>query len=193
MIRRPPRSTRTDTLFPYTTLFRSCAKRQSKAPVDPAPQGQKPARDLRLAQFDLAAQKGAGGNPHLDVRKLRHRITPGIADVHIPQDDPREAAALDQQAHPPEIDPDARQAFGDPRLDPVPHPVRRVDRTAYHGDGAKGRRPDQQQHQAAHDAPVPAPAPPLPGGGAIGLLHFLPSAHWKPAFNVLSYASLATS
>src|SRR3546814_7071636 len=24
MIRRPPRSTRTDTLFPYTTLFRSC-------------------------------------------------------------------------------------------------------------------------------------------------------------------------
>src|SRR3546814_8159474 len=30
MIRRPPRSTRTDTLFPYTTLFRS------HAAVDPA-------------------------------------------------------------------------------------------------------------------------------------------------------------
>src|SRR3546814_5990815 len=27
MIRRPPRSTRTDTLFPYTTLFRSYATR----------------------------------------------------------------------------------------------------------------------------------------------------------------------
>src|SRR3546814_6785510 len=27
MIRRPPRSTRTDTLFPYTTLFRSGAER----------------------------------------------------------------------------------------------------------------------------------------------------------------------
>src|SRR3546814_6500158 len=27
MIRRPPRSTRTDTLFPYTTLFRSPRKR----------------------------------------------------------------------------------------------------------------------------------------------------------------------
>src|SRR3546814_5598948 len=26
MIRRPPRSTRTDTLFPYTTLFRSAQK-----------------------------------------------------------------------------------------------------------------------------------------------------------------------
>src|SRR3546814_8676155 len=28
MIRRPPRSTRTDTLFPYTTLFRSAEKRE---------------------------------------------------------------------------------------------------------------------------------------------------------------------
>src|SRR3546814_7196897 len=32
MIRRPPRSTRTDTLFPYTTLFRSVAKRSPFAP-----------------------------------------------------------------------------------------------------------------------------------------------------------------
>src|SRR3546814_1634772 len=28
MIRRPPRSTRTDTLFPYTTLFRSLNERE---------------------------------------------------------------------------------------------------------------------------------------------------------------------
>src|SRR3546814_17593439 len=28
MIRRPPRSTRTDTLFPYTTLFRSTPNRR---------------------------------------------------------------------------------------------------------------------------------------------------------------------
>src|SRR3546814_3783788 len=31
MIRRPPRSTRTDTLFPYTTLFRSGEKVSMKA------------------------------------------------------------------------------------------------------------------------------------------------------------------
>src|SRR3546814_2296798 len=31
MIRRPPRSTRTDTLFPYTTLFRSPASLSQKA------------------------------------------------------------------------------------------------------------------------------------------------------------------
>src|SRR3546814_14419913 len=31
MIRRPPRSTRTDTLFPYTTLFRSASVRKPGA------------------------------------------------------------------------------------------------------------------------------------------------------------------
>src|SRR3546814_2038046 len=33
MIRRPPRSTRTDTLFPYTTLFRSGAWPKKQAAV----------------------------------------------------------------------------------------------------------------------------------------------------------------
>src|SRR6056297_4061661 len=43
MIRRPPRSTRTDILFPYTTLFRSakpravCAPRRSRAPASRCP------------------------------------------------------------------------------------------------------------------------------------------------------------
>src|SRR3546814_10508473 len=40
MIRRPPRSTRTDTLFPYTTLFRSVSAGVDKAPAStsaPAP------------------------------------------------------------------------------------------------------------------------------------------------------------
>src|SRR3546814_3289537 len=35
MIRRPPRSTRTDTLFPYTTLFRSCLSGRPAWPVRP--------------------------------------------------------------------------------------------------------------------------------------------------------------
>src|SRR3546814_19999734 len=30
MVRRPPRSTRTDTLFPYTTLFRSSRRRSAR-------------------------------------------------------------------------------------------------------------------------------------------------------------------
>src|SRR3546814_19868183 len=36
MIRRPPRSTRTDTLFPYTTLFRSIGDRLVEAALRPA-------------------------------------------------------------------------------------------------------------------------------------------------------------
>src|SRR3546814_14427600 len=34
MIRRPPRSTSTDTLFPYTTLFRSAVAFEPKKPVE---------------------------------------------------------------------------------------------------------------------------------------------------------------
>src|SRR3546814_5032888 len=35
MIRRPPRSTRTDTLFPYTTLFRSLRIADRQQPFQP--------------------------------------------------------------------------------------------------------------------------------------------------------------
>src|SRR3546814_11758333 len=37
MIRRPPRSTRTDTLFPYTTLFRSGAPALPTSKLAPVP------------------------------------------------------------------------------------------------------------------------------------------------------------
>src|SRR3546814_10994562 len=35
MIRRPPRSTRTDTLFPYTTLFRSAPSANASGSISP--------------------------------------------------------------------------------------------------------------------------------------------------------------
>src|SRR3546814_3644782 len=47
MIRRPPRSTRTDTLFPYTTLFRSM-----HSDVDTVERAEI-IRDLRLGVFDV--------------------------------------------------------------------------------------------------------------------------------------------
>src|SRR3546814_16910603 len=56
MIRRPPRSTRTDTLFPYTTLFRSDHVGGGEAVggellrIDPDPQ-----RELALAEEDQIA------------------------------------------------------------------------------------------------------------------------------------------
>src|SRR3546814_14700938 len=36
MVRRPPRSTRTDTRFPYTTLFRSTAEQPGRADAEGA-------------------------------------------------------------------------------------------------------------------------------------------------------------
>src|SRR3546814_1662053 len=39
MIRRPPRSTRTDTLFPYTTLFRSALSRRPRRWLATRPSG----------------------------------------------------------------------------------------------------------------------------------------------------------
>src|SRR3546814_6960999 len=55
MIRRPPRSTRTDTLFPYTTLFRSHEGHVQIAQLD--------AFDL----LALAAQLGAGEDLYNDA------------------------------------------------------------------------------------------------------------------------------
>src|SRR3546814_6348965 len=46
MIRRPPRSTRTDTLFPYTTLFRSSDYRSAEDTADLS--ARSPARGRRL-------------------------------------------------------------------------------------------------------------------------------------------------
>src|SRR3546814_4107167 len=42
MIRRPPRSTRTDTLFPYTTLFRSQGGRRRESRSGSAPSARPP-------------------------------------------------------------------------------------------------------------------------------------------------------
>src|SRR3546814_2358854 len=56
MIRRPPRSTRTDTLFPYTTLFRSAAARLPRAAASAA-------GGARLG--------GGGGRPHRGLQRRR--------------------------------------------------------------------------------------------------------------------------
>src|SRR3546814_4421099 len=61
MIRRPPRSTRTDTLFPYTTLFRSACARCRRDGRDDA--GGDDARDARPHR--PAASGRPGDRPHL--------------------------------------------------------------------------------------------------------------------------------
>src|SRR3546814_18560640 len=57
MTRRPPRSTRTDTLFPYTTLFRSCRNGQQGRGRDSGKRGRGPI--VRLDITDAASWAGA--------------------------------------------------------------------------------------------------------------------------------------
>src|SRR3546814_10294069 len=58
MKRRPPKATRTDTLFPYTTLFRSASAAPAKAPVEsetaPAPS---PATVTATAPVEAPAER----------------------------------------------------------------------------------------------------------------------------------------
>src|SRR3546814_319303 len=63
MIRRPPRSTRTDTLFPYTTLFRSLA-----ADADPGLGEECPHHRLQAARIIVVA--GQGGRVPVRLEEL---------------------------------------------------------------------------------------------------------------------------
>src|SRR3546814_15390473 len=53
MIRRPPRSTRTDTLFPYTTLFRSGLRCMSGFPLVHAFGAALVDHALGIAEYDV--------------------------------------------------------------------------------------------------------------------------------------------
>src|SRR3546814_16414765 len=106
MIRRPPRSTRTDTLVPYTTLFRSVVRKVVRRPflvvvvVDPESAiaggkgdvlpgvvenqsldvGGEVRNDAEAA--DVAGQTGAPAGPPLgDPARAEHRIDPVLALV----------------------------------------------------------------------------------------------------------------
>src|SRR3546814_13282779 len=85
MLRRPPRSTRTDTLFPYTTLFRSVADR---------PQRRRAPRHQHVGGVDDIALRGAEevfahrrdravrlSNPDVHDAALE-RLEPLAAEVH---------------------------------------------------------------------------------------------------------------
>src|SRR3546814_13453930 len=54
MIRRPPRSTRTDTLFPYTTLFRSDVKKGNVVEHD--------GTVYQVRDIERSSPQGRGGN-----------------------------------------------------------------------------------------------------------------------------------
>src|SRR3546814_19395919 len=91
MIRRPPRSTRTDTLFPYTTLFRSgIAKRQ--------PPFSRAAAEWRLAQ-DHARKECAQGKGNVE-NKGSAECDAKCKDQHSqPQSCPRSGMRHQMKSH----------------------------------------------------------------------------------------------
>src|SRR3546814_7116088 len=96
MIRQPPRSTRTDTLFPYTTLFRSGFVTRSQAdaakPADvelASETGQNSARyftDWALPQLDMLIDEG---NEPIDVYTTLDLGMQRAATAAIQADAPR--------------------------------------------------------------------------------------------------------
>src|SRR3546814_19460855 len=80
MIRRPPRSTRTDTLFPYTTLFRST---QPRAELGGGPEGHWHPGQRAVARADgdrTGEGRGRRGRPEgvrLDQSAPAHGRTDG--------------------------------------------------------------------------------------------------------------------
>src|SRR3546814_20697216 len=76
MIRRPPRSTRTDTLFPYTTLFRSVGRDQRA--------DQSALRDdADRAGFRLSLRQRAGEVDREAVEQIADALAVRPADDHI--------------------------------------------------------------------------------------------------------------
>src|SRR3546814_19026861 len=76
MIRRPPKSTRTDTLFPYTTLFRSM--------VDDPDSSYRPAAVL-FQDFHVRRRMHRLTSPACDLPEFRRRLAmpkAGFSDPH---------------------------------------------------------------------------------------------------------------
>src|SRR3546814_12246089 len=64
MIRRPPRSTRTDTLFPYTTLFRSYANHRRSY-------DHRPCRHARPDQIGTGLHRRARSERRFDAQGIK--------------------------------------------------------------------------------------------------------------------------
>src|SRR3546814_17587523 len=109
MIRRPPRSTRTDTLFPYTTLFRSGAQALPRRHAYPRTGAARTARRRRAAPRTLARARGgrAAAAPLLPLR-------PAAADRGDRRSARRPAAAFSLAPRAPRGAPPrrAREAIG---------------------------------------------------------------------------------
>src|SRR3546814_20607490 len=84
MIRRPPRSTRTDTLCPYTTLFRSLLMRR---PIDEGDDS------FQVSASGMVAPCGAHSVHTLRILQLCYRGTQYLIDLRMAGQHPHVSAA----------------------------------------------------------------------------------------------------
>src|SRR3546814_9307446 len=83
MIRRPPRSTRTDTLFPYTTLFLSLAEaRRVHLHTDRTGILLRAAGRLRLLQGPRQGRAGCARRPHDGPHRLVVNVHRARSEEH---------------------------------------------------------------------------------------------------------------
>src|SRR3546814_16202687 len=82
MIRRPPRSTRTDTLFPYTTLFRSAGRPRRRRLSHQQPHEPRLSQHVakRRAKRRAGCRKGAG--PSLFLPLQCHGLAQSLGEPH---------------------------------------------------------------------------------------------------------------
>src|SRR3546814_4568169 len=78
MIRRPPRSTRTDTLFPYTTLFRSQDADRRLPPARADPRG---AQGLTRGSRQPGGRRENRRNSQAPRRRRASMVRAGIASA----------------------------------------------------------------------------------------------------------------
>src|SRR3546814_7738773 len=91
MRRRPPRSTRTDTLFPYTTLFRSPDREPCGLPLPLHAGGSAPRNSPRIE-----SEKSRNGRDGLRLEREAlggSSRRPPMATVHSQSSDPRSVSA----------------------------------------------------------------------------------------------------
>src|SRR3546814_9750664 len=110
MIRRPPRSTRTDTLFPYTTLFRSPTCLPPFPP--PVPPKEKPREEICHRRLARNRRRGRDRCRDADERpriRADQRVRPGQLKAESAHR--RANAEPDQQSdpEPPARSSDARE------------------------------------------------------------------------------------
>src|SRR3546814_14767651 len=93
MIRRPPRSTRTDTLFPYTTLFRSIPGRRLDGPVEVAVAAPEDVVTTADARDRLQQAMTAHAGVLRDAESLDLALAEAVQALARPVDDLASAAA----------------------------------------------------------------------------------------------------